>query len=175
MADDKEMGFKVTDRRKFNPDGSLKDEVAQPAAPEAAPAPDNLVTFPGESERKKEKPVEPERVEPERPAPAPNPVGSQAAQAYQQANSSRPAPGNQPSFLNLVNMLATEGAMYLGLIESPVEGGVRIDLDAARELIDMLGMLEQKTAGNLTAEEAKMMEDVLAYLRMQYVSASKKR
>ncbi|HSE97801.1 MAG TPA: DUF1844 domain-containing protein, partial [Blastocatellia bacterium] len=132
-------------------------------------------SFPGEAERKKEKPVEPERPSPERPAPAPNPTGSQAAQAYQQANASRPGPRNQASFLNLVNMLATEGAMYLGLIESPVDGSVRLDLDAARELIDMLGMLEQKTSGNLTAEEAKLMEDVLAYLRMQYVAASKKK
>ena len=65
--------------------------------------------------------------------------------------------------------------MFLGLIESPVEGGIKIDLDSARELIDLLGLLEQKTKGNLTAEEERMLEEVLAYLRMQYVATSKQR
>ncbi|HWP42867.1 MAG TPA: DUF1844 domain-containing protein [Blastocatellia bacterium] len=183
MADEKEIGFKVTDRRKFNPDGSLRDYVeeppAQPAAtagqqrPQEAPAgaggqaaADNVVSF----SRKKEQPERSERV-----GPAPNEAAVQAATAYQQESSARRTTRHQASLLGLVNMLASEAAMFLGLIENPVNGEVSIDLDSAREVIDLLGVLEQKTRGNLTTEEDRTMEDVLAYLRMQYVMAAKKR
>lgn len=190
MADEKNVGFKVSDRRKFNPDGSLKDEgdqapaTAAPAAeapeavapeavaptpnpqqPEAAPvsqgAMDNVVSFPTEPSKKKD-------PSGDRQAQA----ASQAASAYREANSASPGPAHQGSLLGLINMLASEAAMFLGLIESPVEGGIKIDLDSARELIDLLGLLEQKTKGNLTAEEEKVLEEILAYLRMQYVVTS---
>jgi len=184
MADEKDVGFKVSDRRKFNPDGSLKDEAAQvPAVEPATPGPqqaegppqsqaatDNVVSFPAEPVKKKDQ-QEKQTQTAERQAQA----ASQAANAYRQVNSANPAPAHQGSLLGLVNMLASEAAMLLGLIESPVEGGIKIDLDSAREVIDLLGLLEQKTRGNLTEEEEKVLEEILAYLRMQYVMASKQK
>lgn len=184
MADEKDVGFKVSDRRKFNPDGSLKDEVAQAPAvhavtpepqqteepPQSQPATDNVVSFPAEPAKKKDQ-QEKQAQATERQTQA----ASQAANAYRQVNAANPPPAHQGSLLGLVNMLASEAAMLLGLIESPVEGGIKIDLDSAREVIDLLGLLEQKTSGNLTEEEEKVLEEILAYLRMQYVMASKQK
>jgi hypothetical protein len=186
MADKNDKGFKVTDRRKFNADGSLKDAIelapeqatAAPAQQEAQATPEkpdqaasgNVVSFPGEPSKIKDQPEPSDQA-----ASAQKQAAAQAAHAYQQASSARPADAHQASFLSMVNMLASETAMFLGLIESPVDGSVKVDLESARELIDLLGVLEEKTRGNLTSEEEKVIEDILAYLRMQYVMASKKR
>ena len=72
-------------------------------------------------------------------------------------------------------MLAVEAAMHLGLIQSPGEEAPPADLEAARHLIDMLGMLQSKTRGNLTGEEVHLLENILADLRMQFVAISKRR
>ena len=155
MADEKDTGFKVTDRRKFNADGSLRDyvepppAVAAPGTQEAASTPeppgaetstDNVVSFPSEGAQKKEQTQRPQQAEAGQ-----SPAASQAARAYQQANAEQPPSAHQGTLLGLINMLASEAAMFLGLIESPVEGEMRIDLDSARELIDLLALLEQKT------------------------------
>jgi hypothetical protein len=184
MADEKDTGFKVTDRRKFNSDGSPRDYVEPPAdaAPRkqeeaSTPEPlvaetstDNVVSFPSEGAQKKEQAQRPQQAEAGQ-----SPASSQAARAYQQVNAAQPPAAHQGSLLGLINMLASEAAMFLGLIESPVDGELKVDLDSAREMIDLLTLLEQKTKGNLTREEEKVFEDILAYLRMQYVSAASKR
>jgi hypothetical protein len=72
-------------------------------------------------------------------------------------------------------MLAVEAAMHLGLIQSPGEEAPPPDFEAARHLIDMLGMLQAKTRGNLTGEEDSLLENILADLRMQFVAISKRR
>jgi hypothetical protein len=65
--------------------------------------------------------------------------------------------------------------MHLGLIENPMGGGRSVDLESARHVIDMLGMLQQKTRGNLTPEETGLINDVVADLRMQFVAVSRGR
>jgi hypothetical protein len=84
---------------------------------------------------------------------------------------------NQPesSLLALLDMLAGEAAMCMGMVKSPVGAEIPTDLDTARQVIDMLGMLQQKTKGNLTAEEKDVLENILAYLRMQFVALSRNR
>jgi hypothetical protein len=72
-------------------------------------------------------------------------------------------------------MLAVEAAMHLGLLRNPGEEPPPVDLESGRHLIDMLGMLQTKTRGNLTAEEENLLENVLADLRMQFVAISKRR
>ncbi len=71
-------------------------------------------------------------------------------------------------------MLAVEAAMHLGLIENPMGGETPIDIEAARHLLDLLGMLQEKTRGNLSAEEDRLLDNLLADLRMQYVVISKR-
>jgi len=58
----------------------------------------------------------------------------------------------------------------MGMMPHPVTGETGVDLTTAKHWIDVLGMLEQKTQGNLNPQEAQVLEGLLADLRMQYVS-----
>jgi hypothetical protein len=190
MAEREDAGFKVTDRRKYNPDGSPRDSAepaAEAAAPESeTPAPirespvNNVVSFPGEAKRQPEPLPQESAVVSEPRAAAPAPTAAQAAagraeQAYNQARGPQSSRLPEASFLSLANMLAVEAAMHLGLIQSPGEEPPPADLEAARHLIDMLGVLQSKTRGNLTGEEDNLLENILADLRMQFVAISKRR
>jgi hypothetical protein len=63
--------------------------------------------------------------------------------------------------------------MHLGEIPEPESGGKAENMPMARQTIDLLGMLEEKTAGNLTADESRLLKDVLFELRMKYVQKSR--
>ncbi|HNX91129.1 MAG TPA: DUF1844 domain-containing protein [Candidatus Omnitrophota bacterium] len=76
-------------------------------------------------------------------------------------------------FSMFLSGLFAEGLMSLGLIENPLTGKKEKNLDQARYLIDTLDMLKQKTAGNLTEDEAHALERGLYELRMAYISFSK--
>ncbi len=78
---------------------------------------------------------------------------------------------NQTSFLAFVMSLATTAAVHFGDIEDPMVGGAQRNLPAAGQMIDLLGMLQQKTKGNLDQEEAQFLDQVLYELRMRYVAA----
>jgi hypothetical protein len=66
--------------------------------------------------------------------------------------------------------IASNAASALGMMEHPVTHKRELDLELGKHWIDVLGMLQNKTAGNLSAAEAKILESWLADLRMQYVS-----
>lgn len=66
--------------------------------------------------------------------------------------------------------LASNAAASLGMMPHPVSGETGVELKTAKHWIDVLGMLEQKTRGNLDVQEAQVIESLLADLRMQYVS-----
>jgi hypothetical protein len=72
-------------------------------------------------------------------------------------------------------MLGVEAAMHLGLIENGPGEGRTLDLEAARHVIDLLGILRDKTNGNLTPDEETLLDNMLADLRMQFVAASRRR
>lgn len=81
-----------------------------------------------------------------------------------------PPPGDAPpSFAELVNVIVVQAVAALGGMVGP--GGQRIPPDpaAARHFIDLLGVLEQKTAGNLNDEEKALLDTVLYELRMTFV------
>lgn len=196
MAEREDTGFKVTDRRKYNPDGSPR-ESAEPEvetvssdpeaetesqAPPREPAANNVLSFPGEPAKKQPEPEPAPQVarEPEPRPRAPEPTAEQVAagqaeQAYNQARGPNSARLPAPSFLSLVNMLGVEAAMHLGLIQTPGEEPLPVDTEAARHLLDMLGILQTKTRGNLTEEEDRLFENMLADLRMQFVAVSRRR
>lgn len=172
MPDEKDSGFKITDRRKFNLDGTLRtdqEESTAQQAPEAAlsgaqaqPAETaRVISFPGDSGKRKEKLPEAD--------PEPD-IDAELDSQFSNAS----AEDSDASFENLINMLAVEAVMHMGLIENPM-GGRTVDLDAARHMIDMLGMLHQKTRGNLTHQEAELIENILGDLRIQFIELSKKR
>jgi hypothetical protein len=68
----------------------------------------------------------------------------------------------------LVEFLASFAADALGMVNHPGGGGVNLQL--AKQCIDMLGTLHRKTRGNLAGEEQQFLEMILSQLRMQYVS-----
>lgn len=137
MSEDNQGGFKITDRRLFNPDGSLRDDA----------------------------PVEEPAVEP--------PVTPPAETAAQDAPDEEAA-GEHTLFTEFLMSIASSAFVYLGMMEHPATGKRHVDLNAARDSIDMLVMLREKTNGNLTPGEDRLFEDLLADLRMQFVALSRK-
>jgi len=74
-----------------------------------------------------------------------------------------------PDFKGLVGALATQAIMGLGAMGDQKTGRVVIDLDGARFSIDLLGVLEEKTKGNLTDDENKDLHQVVVELRNRFV------
>jgi len=79
-----------------------------------------------------------------------------------------------PSFNLLVATFASQGAVAFGQVPNPIDGKTEVRLELGRHAIDMLDILEQKTKGNLTDEEAQFLEAVLHQLRLAFVEATKK-
>ena len=77
-------------------------------------------------------------------------------------------------FHTFVLSLGSSALLHLGELEHPEGGEVEIDLPMAKHTIDILTMLEEKTKGNLTPPEEKLMQGLLYDLRLRYVNATKK-
>jgi hypothetical protein len=158
--------FKVVDRRPFNPDGTPRElspeekEAQQQAEAKAAATEARIETAPAEK------------------PPAPEPRRATETSQTRRAPQEDTAPtGRDPlddpaSFISLIMSLASNAAAALGMMPHPVTGETGVDLKTAKHWIDVLGMLEKKTAGNLDPQEDQMVEGLLADLRMQYVSFS---
>ena len=89
-------------------------------------------------------------------------------EAAQQQGSRPGEPPEKPSLEHLVSLLASQALMYLGQIPDQSGRGV-IALDIAKMQIDLIGVLEEKTKGNLSEDEAKLVEGTLHELRSIYV------
>jgi hypothetical protein len=77
------------------------------------------------------------------------------------------------SFTAFVLSLASTAAIHFGDLPDPVSGeSSEPNLDGAAQMIEILSLLEQKTRGNLTAEERQILEQVLYELRMRFVEVS---
>ena len=151
MAEENQGFFKVTDRRLFNPDGTLRDDaLIEEAAPEPAPPPE--------------------------PGVAPSPSSAQpqgqfaAATAPELESEPEDAEPERTMFNEFLMGIASSAFIYLGLVEHPATGRRQVDMTAAKESIDMLLMLREKTKGNLTRGEEKFFDDLLSDLKMQYVT-----
>jgi len=148
MADDQSesAGFKVVDRRTFTTEGSPRQEDS-----------------PAERREEASRPV----AEPARPVePAEHPSISEPEE--------EPFEGEPSGFETLVSYLSTTTMFQLGLMAGP--GGERIppDMANARRTIDLLQVLQEKTAGNLTPNESRLLDDVLYELRMTFVELQKR-
>ena len=75
-------------------------------------------------------------------------------------------------FIEFVMMHAQNAALFLGQIPNPKTGEAEINLDLARLFIDQLEMIQEKTRGNLTNEEAMVLRNAVSNLQMAYVEAS---
>jgi len=96
-----------------------------------------------------------------------------AAESEQaRSTSSGRSPGTD-DFAMLVSMLATQAMVALGKIPDPLQGHAVVRPDHAKQAIGMLAMLEEKTKGNLSAEEQQMLDHLLHELRMLYLAVYK--
>jgi hypothetical protein len=168
--------FKVTDRRLFNADGSPRDlppeekpepKAEAPAAGGEAPAVEAAaVAAPagGESSaggRETEATTEP----------PPDEATREVEDELSEFTEEELADARDPAgFLSFVMSIASNAASALGMMEHPVTHQREVDIELGKHWIDVLGMLQKKTTGNLTPQEKRMLEGLLADLRMQYVS-----
>jgi hypothetical protein len=152
--------FKVTDRRLFNADGSPRD-LPPEEKPDAQPAtaPETAATEPAMEAQA--------TPEPEASAGA----TEEAPAAEEEFSEEDLADAHDPaSFVSFLMLLAQNAASALGMVEHPVTHQREVDVESGKHWIDVLGMLQKKTDGNLTPQEKRMLEGLLADLRMQYVS-----
>ena len=168
--------FKVTDRRLFNADGSPRDlppeeksETTVTAAEEsAAPAAEaerrpEIDIRPGAAETAQDETVQAEASQAE--------MGQEPAFGDQDLTEDELAEARDPaSFISFVMQLASYAASALGMMEHPVTHQRELDPEAGKHWIDILGMLQKKTNGNLSLAERNMLEGLLHDLRLQYVA-----
>ena len=160
--DEQQSTFKVTDRRLFNADGSPRE-----VPPEERPAPEatKVETAPGAGQAAPPVP----RAEESTAAAATGAVAEEGIE--EELTEEEVSEASDPaSFLNFLMSIASNAASALGMMEHPVTHQRDVDLELGKHWIDVLGMLQRKTQGNLSNQEKKMFESLLADLRMQYVS-----
>ncbi len=139
---------RVVDRRRFTTEGERRDGVEDPAPAPPVTPPSAVAAA-----------VPPAAV-------AESAQSRDARQAYERQAGRR----SKLDFETLIRSFAGTAMLQLGLVEDPVHGRIPPDLEAARETLDMLGLLEEKTRGNLTPSEKAFLEDVLYQLRVSYVA-----
>ena len=156
---EKDTGFRIKDRRRFTESGDPRGDDAES---------EGL----GGSGTTAERAVEDEgSVSPHSHGPGSGEPGLGAgAEGPADEPSSQPG-SEQPgiTFLGFINGFALQALMALGLIPDAGSGVIRQDLAEAGAMIDIIAMLREKTAGNLSEEEDRMMEEMLYDLRMHYV------
>ena len=152
MAETKQdESFKVVDRRLFTADGELRKEVAE------------------QQDRERETPS-PTATAPASPATgAGKQVGTGTAPPFTAAE----MPKRAAAFENLIRSLGQNAALLLGGYADPRTGQPVLDLEGAREIIDMLDVLREKTRGNLAPEEDTLLIDVLGNLKLAYMEMAK--
>lgn len=161
--------FKVTDRRLFNADGTPREVAREEDAPAPAvasePAASQEAAAPAPAE-------EPRAAEAETTTEVTAPAAAEQEELVDAAYDEAEIPGaNDPaSFINFLMSIASNAAAALGMMEHPVTGQRGVDLPLGKHWIDVLGMIEEKTRGNLSPQEQQIFTGLLADLRMQYVS-----
>jgi hypothetical protein len=170
MAEEKKQDFVVSDKRKFTSEGELRDDAVE--AREESPV-------------ASASPASPQPVEavhgPESELPAPPTAEEQKASgdAYAESRKAfapsslagRPPQDFEMTFERLVSSLYMSGAMALGGMQD--DGGkTMVDIMGARQTIDTIAILAEKTKGNLTPAEENLLQSALFDLRMAYVQVT---
>ena len=159
LYNEEQPEVKVTDKRKFNLDGSVREGV--------------------ELETEKPKPEESPIYEPDQKtvetydsASAEKQVQAEAENEITEENfdpENFPGADDPASFVNFMTTLASQAAAALGAIPNPATGQRTVDLETGKYFIDILAMLSEKTSGNLHPQEAQLLKGILGDLQMQYV------
>jgi len=162
MADEESKGYRVNDRRfKFD----LGEAAAGPNKTEGQPEGKDAAggeAAPAESEAAAGQPEQAAGAGPQESA---MPEGATPESA---AGERRAGPLPPITFATFIFSLNTSALIHLGEYPDPVTGTER-DIDLAKQTIDLLGMLKEKTRGNLTSEEERMLDAFLFDLRMRFL------
>ncbi len=185
---EKEPQFTVTDRRKFTAEGELREgeskasEPTPPSPPPTPPVAERAHQAPQAAAAVQELQVdleEPEELDGADTIPEPTALESaQQSKEYhasasrlddmvRKANPGQPAPPAM-NFDRLVQSLYMTAAVQMGAGTAPNEQP-RIDILGARQSIDMLSVLDEKTKGNLTEQEKRLLQNALFDLRMSFL------
>lgn len=150
--------FKVQDRRRFSAEGELKPEfsggdepAARPETPRTSAADTGSTSAASQPQQAK--------------------AGTQQ-EAGSKARSSGEAA--EITFATFLMSLSTEALVHLGEVADPASGQPHRDLGMAQQMIDILGMLRDKTRGNLGHDEQALLDAILFDLRMKYVEIARR-
>jgi hypothetical protein len=148
-------GFKVVDRRLFTEQGELRKEAVEQerrdeeaAAKKAAQAPKPVAVNAG------------------------TPSADGAADAEEVATEEDPIPSSR-SFQMLIDFITRNAAAMLGGMADPRTGQPFVDIEGAREMIDMLDVLREKTKGNLAKVDSDLLVEVLGSLKLSFMEISR--
>jgi len=147
--EEKSKGFKVEDRRRFSAEGELKPEHRGAGAAAAA----QPATPPQQPQEK---------------------TGAATASPSAAAPQGTALPPDEITFATFMVGLSTQALMHLGEIRDPQEQHEGVNLVAAQQLIDIVGMLKEKARGNLDRNEESLIDAILFELRMKYVERSQR-
>ncbi len=154
---DKPKELKVTDKRIFTPEGELREEFRDDIKPAADPMAAKPI------EKPVEKPAEKKAETKKEPSPREERRRTIADKAQN--------PGT--AFTDFVEPLIAQAYMSLGMLRNPYQPKPQIDTGAARQMIEILTMLKDKTAGNLTADEDDFLSTHLGELKLAFVQRTK--
>jgi Domain of unknown function (DUF1844) len=162
LADAKQdESFRVVDRRLFGADGKIRDEVVREErhreeAQATGPAPATA-------------PSQPTAAAPASPSGQRTPEAPKAIPTEAAENEAKPSRGLEM----LINFVAQNAAMLLGAYPDPRTGQAVLDLEGARELIDMLDALHESTRGNLAPDDQRLLLDVIGSLKLSFMDMTK--
>ena len=175
--------LKVTDKRIFTPEGDIREEfqneirplepqAVQSSDPQAVQSSDPQAAQPSDPQatQPSDPPRPPAAAEAPKPSPAPEPPKPREERRRSLAEKAT-SPGTP--FANFIQSLVAQAYMFLGMLRDPRQPQPIFDAEAAHETIDILSLLKEKTAGNLTPEEEDFFEAHLGDLKLAYVQRTK--
>ncbi len=173
---EKKPEFVVSDRRRFAPEGERRDDapVTEEEKPAAPPAASNVAAQPAPPEQE----VAPGSEEEELPPPPTTQEQQEQRDAYQASSKKmddlinqaggRRAPATEMNFERLIESFYMTALLQLGALRQEGEAPA-VDVMGARQTIDSLNVLQEKTKGNLTEREQTLMQNILFELRMAWI------
>lgn len=162
--------LKVTDKRIFTPDGDIREEFQKeirPAEPQAQ-QPKAVEQPPDEPRAESRAEPRPEPDAERRKHDVPRPAGEERRRTIADKATN---PGT--AFTNFIEPLIAQGYMSLGMLRNPYQPQSKIDTAAARQMIEILTLLRDKTRSNLEPDEEEFLETHLGELKLAFVQRTK--
>jgi hypothetical protein len=164
MTDKPKSEIKVTDKRIFTAEGEIREEFRQEIK-----AGDPFAAKP--ADKPADKPAAPKEVPAER-RQTPNPEPPASGERRNKSIADKAQNPGTP-FADFVEPLIAQAYVSLGMLRDPYGQKPKIDVAAARQMIEMVTMLKDKTAGNLTPDEDDFLSTHLGELKLAFVQRTK--